>query len=68
MEGGAKVQNENEWWKYHERNLLLENQRGQALSMIRGQLMQVLLDKMKHDPDWYNTSESYNPLTLLKLI
>ena len=30
--------------------------------------MQVLLDKMKHDPDWYTTIESYNPLALLKII
>ena len=30
--------------------------------------MQVLLDKMKYDPDWNKTSESYSPLTLLQLI
>jgi hypothetical protein len=30
--------------------------------------MQVLLDKMKHDPDWSSASESYDPLTLLRLI
>ena len=30
--------------------------------------MQVLLDKMKHDPDWTKTSESYSPLALLQLI
>jgi hypothetical protein len=36
--------------------------------MIWGQCMQVLLDKMKHDLDWNSTSESYDPLTLLKLI
>jgi len=36
--------------------------------MIRGQCMQVLLDKMKHDPDWATASESYDPLTLLRLI
>jgi hypothetical protein len=30
--------------------------------------MQVLLDKMKHNPDWTPTNESYDPLTLLKLI
>ena len=28
--------------------------------------MQVLLDKMKHDPYWDNTSESYYTLTLIK--
>jgi hypothetical protein len=30
--------------------------------------MQVVLDKMKHDADWIPASESYNPLTLMKLI
>jgi len=30
--------------------------------------MQVLLDKMKHDSEWSKTSESYDPLTLMKLI
>ena len=30
--------------------------------------MQVLLDQMKHDPYWENTSESYDPLTLLNII
>jgi hypothetical protein len=30
--------------------------------------MQVLLDKMKHDPDWTTASESYNPLTFFRLI
>ena len=29
--------------------------------------MQVLLDKMKHDPDWEATSESFDPLTLTRL-
>ena len=30
--------------------------------------MQVFLDRINHDPGWYNTSEPYDPLTLLKLI
>ena len=30
--------------------------------------MQVILDKMNHDPYCKNTTESYGPLTLLKLI
>ena len=30
--------------------------------------MQALLYNMKNDPDWYTTSESYDPLNLLKLI
>jgi hypothetical protein len=36
--------------------------------MIRGQCMQVLLDKMKHDTEWLPVSEPYDPLTLLRLI
>ena len=47
-----KTQHENEWRTYRERTSRLEKQRGQAFSMIRGQCMQVLLDKMRHDPDW----------------
>ena len=36
--------------------------------MIQCQCIQVLIDKMKHDTDWYNTSESHNTLALLKII
>jgi hypothetical protein len=36
--------------------------------IICGQCMQVLLDKVKQDADWNAASESYNPLTLFKLI
>ena len=63
-----KTENDSAWRTYRERNSRLETQRGQAFSMIRGQCMQVLLDKMKHDPDWTTASESYDPLTLLRLI
>ena len=56
MEGYAKVEHENEWQTYCESNSQLDNQRGQALSMLRSQWMQVILDKIKHDPDWYKKS------------
>jgi hypothetical protein len=46
----------------------LEKQRGQAFSMIRGQCMQVLLDKMKYDTDWATVSASSSPLLLMSLI
>ena len=36
--------------------------------MIRGQCMQALLDKMKHDANWATASISYNPLNLFALI
>jgi hypothetical protein len=62
------TQHSNEWRTYRERTSRLEKQRGQAFSMIRGQCMQVLLDKMKHDVDWTVASESYDPLILFKLI
>ena len=58
----------NEWRTYRERNSSLERQRGQAFSMIHGQCMQILLDKMKHDTDWNTASTSYNPLILFALI
>jgi hypothetical protein len=68
MDDIEKTHQDNEWRTYHKRKSRLEKQRGQAFSMIRGQCMQVLLDKMKHDLDWTSTSKSYDPLTLLKLI
>jgi hypothetical protein len=63
-----QTHHQNEWRTFRERSSCLEKQRGQAFSMIRGQCMQVLLVKMKHDPDWNMASESYNPLSLFKLI
>jgi hypothetical protein len=63
-----RTEHDNNWRTYRERNSRLEKQRGQAFSMIRGQCMQVLLDKMKHDPDWTAASESYNPLIFFRLI
>ncbi len=36
--------------------------------MVLGQCTTVLLDKMKQDADWQVVSDSYDPLTLLKLI
>ena len=67
LDGVTKVEHYNYWRTSHESNSWLENKRVQGLSIIRFQWMQVLLEKMKHDPYWYNISESYNPLTLLKL-
>jgi hypothetical protein len=63
-----KTEHDIAWRTYRERNTRLETQRGQAFSVIRGQCMQVPLDKMKHDADWIRVSESYDPLTLLRLI
>ena len=46
----------------------LRKHRGQAFSLILGQCMQMLQDKMKQDTDWHTVSTSYDPLTLGCLI
>jgi len=63
-----KTLQDNKWQTYHERQSCLEKQRGQAFSVTRGQCMQALLDKMKHDPDWTAASVSCDPLNLCQLI
>ena len=68
LQGDEKTKHDNEWRTYRERVTRLEKQRGQALSLIRGQCQQVLLDRMKHAADWITCSESYDPLTLVRLI
>ena len=68
LQGDEKTKHDNEWRTYRERVSRLEKQRGQAFSLIRGQCQQVLLDRMKHDADWNMCSESYDPLTLMRLI
>ena len=68
LEGDIKVENDSKWQTYCKSIAQLEKQRRQSFSIIIGQCMKVLLDKMKHDLDWYTTSESYDPLTLIKLI
>ena len=68
LEGDSKLEHYSEVCTYLERNSLLEKQCGQVLYLIWGHYMQDLLDKMRNDPDWYNTSELYDPPTLLKII
>ena len=68
IEGDAKEEHDNKWRTYRDRISQLEKQFGQSFSMIRGQCMQLLPYKMKHDPYWDNASKSYGSLTLLKLI
>ena len=58
----------NSWRTYCERTDRLVRCRGKVYSLVLGQCTTVLLDKMKQDADWQVVSESYNPLTLLKLI
>ena len=68
MQVDAKVAYDNKWRTYCEIISQLEKQHGQTFYMLRVQCIQVLLDNMKHDPDWDTTSEYYDPLTLIKLI
>ena len=58
----------NEWYTYQYRNDNLENHRGQEYSLILGQCIQLLQDKMNQDTAWNSTSTSYNLLFLLVLI
>ena len=43
LEGYSKVDNDNGWWKYCERNSQLENKRRRAFSVIQVQCMQALV-------------------------
>ena len=36
--------------------------------MVRGQCTQILMENMKHDPDWDTTITSYDPLKFMDLI
>ena len=38
--------------------------RGQAFSLILGQCIQLLQDRMKQDTNWNTASTSYDPLDL----
>jgi hypothetical protein len=53
---------------YQERNAQLIKNHGQTFSLILGQCMQLLQDKMKQDVDWEPVSTLYNPLRLYQLI
>jgi hypothetical protein len=58
----------NSWHTYHERTDRLVRSRFKVYSLVLGQCTTVLLDKMKQDADWQVVSDSYDLLTLLKLI
>ena len=58
----------NLWRTYHERTDRLVRSRGKVYSLVLGQCIMVLLDKMKQDAEWQGDSDSYNPLQLLQLI
>jgi hypothetical protein len=58
----------NSWRTYSERTDCLVRSRGKVYSLVLGQCATVLLNKMKQDADWQAVNDSYDPLTLLKLI
>jgi len=58
----------NLWRTYRERTDCLVRSQGKVYSLVLCQCITVLLDKMKQDADWQVVSDSYIPLTLLKLI
>jgi hypothetical protein len=58
----------NLWRTYRERTDRLVRSWGKVYSLVLGQCITVLLDKMKQDADWQVVSDSYDPLKLLKLI
>jgi hypothetical protein len=53
---------------HRERTRALEEHRGKAFSLIKGQCTQRLIDQMRKDKDWEDTSVSYDPLALYELI
>ena len=63
-----KTQHSNEWCTYRECNANLLKHRGQAYSLIFGQYMQLLQDKMKQDTNWNGVSTAYDLLRLYQLI
>ena len=68
MSDSDKTAYRNDWSTYWEQNTHLENNRGQAYSLILGQNTQLLHDNMKQYTAWHATRSSYKPLTLIQLI
>ena len=66
--GDEETEHHGKWRTYIDINVRLDKHRGQVFSMIMGQCMQQLLDKMKQDTSWTTVSTSYDPLALLDLI
>ena len=68
LNDNEKTQYGNEWRTHRERVDRLEKQRVQAFPMVIVQCTQILVDKMKHDPDLYTASTSYDLLKFMALI
>ena len=68
LDDNDKNQYKNEWRTHCEMVARPKKKIGHSLSMVRGQCAQILMDKMKHDPDWDTESTSYDPLKFMALI
>ena len=60
-----ETEHHGKWRTYIDSNDPLDKHRGQVFSVIIGQCMQQLLDKMKQDTSWTMVSTSYDALALL---
>ena len=66
--GDEETEHHGKWRTYRDSNARLDKHRGQVFSIIMGQCMQQVLDKMKQDTSWKTVSMSYDPLALLDFI
>ncbi len=62
-----KISHSNTWHTHGETTESLKS-RGKVYTLLLGQCIQVLVDKMKQDTDWVTISESFDPSLLFKLI
>jgi hypothetical protein len=63
-----KMLHSNAWCTHLELTDGLKKSRGKIYSLLLGQCIQVVIDKMKQDTDWGTVSDSFDPIALFKLI
>ncbi len=63
-----KMSRNNAWHTHRELTDGLKKSRSKIYSLLLGQCTQVLIDKMKQDTDWGTVSDSFDLITLFKLI
>jgi hypothetical protein len=63
-----KMAHSNVWQTHCEVTDGLKKSRGKIFSLLFGQCIQVLIDKMKQNINWGMVSDSFNPIALFKLI
>ena len=59
---------DNAWRNHRDRTGKLRVHRGKIFGIVKGQCQQVLIDKMKYQPEWDQVNESADPLALYDLI